>query len=137
MSRLFLILLTAVFGVALLFGLAQAIDPAIADLNIYAGSDYRLLLTLKDSTGKPLDLRGYSYKAQFRQAPAPTGILYATYSTAFTNISGGGLALKLSRAQTTTNSGKSGIWDLQQTDSGGMIDYILTGKVAVKPTATR
>jgi len=116
---------------------AQALEPGTYDLTMLAGEDFSLSLQLKDGNGQNMDLTGYNYKAQFRQSAAPTGVIYANLSTVFTSYTGGRFNVKLSRAQTATNSNKSGIWDLQQTDSGGKVSYILSGKAIVKPTATR
>jgi len=129
---IFIIMLLLAFSLP-----AAALDPAVYDVSMQAGEDYRLQLQLKDATGKGLNLTGYSFKAQFRQASAPAGTIYATYSTVFSNMTSGGLDVKLSRNQTAANSGKSGIWDLRQTDSGGQVTYILRGNAVVKPTATR
>jgi len=137
MKHLTLTLIVALCGVALQFGVSLALDPAVYDISMQAGEDYRLQLQLKDSLGHGLNLTGYSFKAQFLQSPAPVGTVYATYSTVFSNMTSGVLHIKLSRFQTAANSGKSGVWDLRQTDSAGQVSYILRGKAAVQPTATR
>jgi len=116
---------------------ASALDPAKYDITMQAGEDYSLQLQLKDGNGNGMNLTGYSFKAQFRQDAAPTGAVFATYSAIFTNMTGGGLNLRLSKAQTAANSGKVGQWDLRQTDPSAHVTYILRGKVTVQPTATR
>lgn len=137
MRHLILTFLGGLLGVALLLGVSWALDPGVFDISVQAGEDYRLQLTLKDGAGAPMNLTGYSFKAQSRQAPAPTGALYATYSTIVVSPATGRLDVRLSKTQTASNSGKSGVWDLQQTDSGGLVTYILRGKSVVMPTATR
>lgn len=132
-----LVLCTLALGLAVIIGTAWALDPGVFDISMQAGEDYRLQLTLKDGNGAAMNLTGYSYRAQFRQAPAPTGALYATYSTVMVSPTTGRLDVRLSKAQTNTNTGRSGVWDLQQTEPGGNVSYILTGKTVVKPTATR
>jgi hypothetical protein len=139
MIRLFIILiLLAAFPA---FDTAQspayAADPGSYDITMYAGEDYRLTLKLADSTGSDINLTGNSYAAQFRSAPAPTGSIFATYSTTVTSAGTGMISVRLSRAQTTALTGKSGLWDLKQTDSVGLVSYLLTGKCAVRPTVTR
>lgn len=123
--------------VAALVTTALAIEPAVYNLAMMAGEDFRLALQLKDGAGKNLNLTGYSYRAQFRAAAAPAGAVYATYSCIFSNVTGGRLRVSLSKAQTVANSGKQGSWDLQQTDSGGAVTYIIRGSAAVSPTVTR
>ena len=116
---------------------ALAFDPGTYDIAMLAGEDYRLTLKLTDSTGSAMNLTGCSYAAQFRSAPAPTGSVFATYSTSVTSAGTGTISVRLSRAQTSLSSGKSGLWDLKQTDSTGLVSYILTGKCSVRPTVTR
>jgi len=130
-----LLLLTALF--VSLLSTAYALDPAVYDAVMYANEDYRLNLTLKDSTGAAMNLTGYSYKAQFRQQPAPAGAVYATYSATVSNAATGAVTVKLSKSQTSALSGLTGFWDLQQTDSGGSISYLLSGRAVVKTTVTR
>lgn len=115
----------------------HALDPAIYDAVMYANEDYRLNMVLKDSAGAVMNLSGYSYKAQFRSAPAPAGIVYANYSAYVTSTTGGALTVRLSKAQTSALSGYAGFWDLQQTDSASAISYLLSGRAVVKTTVTR
>lgn len=144
------LLCLAVLFLGLLIQGALALEPVVFDLVMQAGEDFTLPVRLDFCADNPLpqppalckswkvtDLTGYTYKAQFLSAPAPAGTVYATYSCIFTNITGGELKVKLSKAQTTANSGRSGIWDLRQTDSGGAVSYIIRGKAVVSPTGTR
>jgi len=117
--------------------ISYALDPGIYDVVMQAGEDYRLSMTLQDSNGNNVDLTGYSYKAQFRKSPAPGGIVYATYSTVFTNMTSGGVEIRLSKAQTTSTSGLIGVWDLRETDPSGLVTYKAGGKVICRPTVTR
>lgn len=116
--------------------------PTVYDMVILAGADHILTVAIKDSAGVFQNISGSSYKAQFRAAPAPGGALFTTFSTVKRNASISGqtvrvVDVRLSKAQTTALSGKSGVWDLRQTDSAGLISYILTGKAAVRPTVTQ
>lgn len=109
--------------------------PGTFDLLMYAGADYLLNLQFRNSTGAVIPLVRSGFAAQFR--PAPGGALYANYSTIpFNNYSG--VRISLSRAQTSALSGKSGVWDLAQTNySTNRVYYRLTGKAVVRPTVTR
>jgi len=122
---------------ALIVTAAFAFDPGVYDVTMYAGEDFKLTLLLKDSGGATMNLTGNTYAAQFRSAPAPAGTVFATYSASAPTPANGQIEVKLSRTQTATNTGKAGMWDLRQTDSTGMVSYLLTGKAAVKPTVTR
>lgn len=129
---------------------AHALDPAVYDFSMQAGEDFVLQLGLnacadnpppatpdKCKVWAPQNLTGYSYKAQFRSAVAPSGQVFATYSSKIVNAAAGRLDVKLSRRQTTANDGKQGFWDLQQTDAAGSISYLMTGKTKVNSTVTR
>jgi len=116
--------------------------PAFAgeapDLTMKAGADFRAeMVWTSKATGAAINLTGNSYAAQFRSAPYPGGSLFATYSAVVTSPTLGKMELRLSRAQTATLSGKTGVWDLRQTDAAGLVTYQFGGKVIVLPTVTR
>lgn len=128
----------AVLFILLVFQLlAFAFDPGAYDIIMQAGEDFRLTMALKDSNGTAINLTGNTYSAQFRSAPAPAGVVFATYSASASAPASGQVTIKLSKAQTTNTSGKTGLWDLKQTDAAGSVSYLLAGKVIVKPTVTR
>lgn len=107
-----------------------------APLVMKAGADYRATFTWKTpGTGVPINLTGSTFAAQFRSAAYPAGTLFATYSAIVTNAAAGQMQLRLSRAQTRANSGRTGVWDLQQT-SGGLVTYRFGGTGVVQPTVT-
>ena len=101
-----------------------------------AGADYSLDLKITNIVGAAVNLTGYTYYAQFRAAPAPGGVVFATYSTPLVDAVTGKTRVSLSKRQTTKLSGRTGIWDLLQTDFSGKAKFILSGKVTVKSTAT-
>jgi hypothetical protein len=118
-------------------GIAFALDPAVYDFGMQAGEDFVLQLTLKDSSNTVINLTGNTYKSQFRSAPAPSGTVYATYSTVVVDAAAGRLDIRLSKAQTLANDTRQGVWDLQQTSSGGQITYLMKGNTRVHSTVTR
>lgn len=131
-------LLTALFLTITLASAVLAFEMLPSgNLTMYAGEDVRIVMTLKDSTGTPLNLTGYAYKSQYSSTFAPGGTVYATYSANVLSPTAGTISIRLSKAQTTTLSGTQGVWDVQQTDSGGAISYIVKGKALVVPTVTR
>lgn len=126
-------LLWLVLAVLLLTAVAvSAADPGLV---MKAGGDFRAILTWKDKSGTAINLNGYSYAAQFRSAPG--GTLFASYSCVITDAAGGVMQLRLSRAQTAKLAGKSGVWDLKQTDPGGLVTYQFGGTAIVNPTVTQ
>ena len=101
-----------------------------------AGADYNLKMVFTDSAGHPTNLTGTTFAAQFKSVPGPTGMLFATYSTAVTNPTGGEVHLTLSHGWTRALVNKTGYWDLQQTDAAGKIKYRVSGPASVLPTVT-
>lgn len=106
--------------------------PPAWDITMMAGEDYRLLFALAYN-GQPIDLTGNTYAGQFRSAPGAQ--VFANFSA--NAVSGGRISVRLSRAQTLALSGKSGVWDLVQRTSAGLVSYAMTGKCTVRPTSTR
>jgi hypothetical protein len=104
--------------------------------NIYmqAGGDYALYLKNVDSTGATVNITGYQFAAQYRNAPL--GTLFATYSTTITDGPAGRFQMTLSSAQTTALVGTTGVWDLLQVDTVGKRTYLLNGVVTVSPVVT-
>ena len=130
MKRTILILL-------LLASTVFAFSPGTYNLVMQAGEDFAMTLALADTNGAAVNITGNSYAAQFRSAPAPGGIVFASYSVAVTSPTHGQISMKLSSGQTTRLSGRTGVWDLRQTDTSNQKSYLLTGTCQVKPTATR
>jgi hypothetical protein len=124
-----------------LIGNAQAIEPLNLptpyDMVMLAGADYSLPVILKLSSTTTEDITGYAYAAQFRSGPAPSGIVFANFSTIITTPVNGMLRVSLSRRQTLPLSGKSGVWDLRQTTTAGVVTYVISGKASVRPTVTQ
>jgi len=150
MKHFLLTIFVGVLGLAAIIGTSMAADMGVYNIIMQAGEDFRLPLTMnscadnplpvdpsKCKTLVPIKLNGYSYKAQFRQAPAPAGAVYATYSAVFVNLSAGRVDVRLSKAQTSGTSGKSGVWDLRETNPSGLSSYPTGGTATCKPTATR
>lgn len=91
-TRLLLITLAMVIITICAAHKSPAVDPnnlpTPFDIVMMAGADYELLLNVTSPLGGAVDLVGNSYAAQFRSAPYPGGVLFATFSTAkFTNYS--------------------------------------------------
>lgn len=133
-----LILIT--LAIVLITGISRATDPLNLPVNydivMLAGADYSLIVQFKNSSGATINVANNNYASQFRSAPAPGGAVFASFST-FKTGDPAYLNMKLSKAQTTNLSGKSGVWDLKQTAINGIVTYPMSGKATVKPTVTR
>jgi hypothetical protein len=138
MKRLILIIFALLVLCSPLHAATSHIDmPTPFDITMLAGSDFSLSLKSTNELGTTIDLTGYQFRAQFRSAPAPAGVVFANYSISIMNAPSGLFQVTLSRFKTLSLSGKSGVWDLLQTDPSGKVVYLISGKAAVKPTATR
>lgn len=99
--------------------------PVVVDLLIYAGDDFRHTLVFTDPlTGLPVDVSGWLYVAQIRNAATDTGSPLAsmTFDLSMANV--GLVGMLLVPTQTTAlllpaenKSTKTLTWDLQMTDA--------------------
>lgn len=115
------------------------------DNAIYAGDDYAILLTLTDPAGGPLDVAGYTFRAQLRRNQVSS----TAYDFAVTvdNTAGPGdpttVLLALTDEQTAAMPGDAcpTVWDLEVTvDDGGPLEWTETwfdGAVDVERDVTR
>lgn len=116
---------------------------ATVDLVISQGSDCSFTfqyLTGTGTGGSPIDLTGWSARAQLRATAS--GPLWCT----LTSGSGGGITLDsagnvlvtLAHALTAAwGSLDHGVWDLQLTDTAGTVVRLVEGKVTVDHSVTR
>jgi hypothetical protein len=112
-------------------------QPTPFDIVMMSGADYQLSIKNTDANGAAINLTGYQYASQFRSAPSPAGVLFATYSTSIVSAAAGEFKIELSRTKTRALSGNSGVWDLLQIDATGKETYLLSGRAAVLPSVTR
>lgn len=107
--------------------------PTNVNLRIYAGDDFDLPIELQDANSVPIDLTGYTGRAQFRRNYDDTNPVEATVTI---NQGGTGLVVSLTSAQTELMSGDF-IYDLQLTNPAGKKRTYLTGDVTVSREVTR
>jgi hypothetical protein len=109
------------------------------DLLIEKGSTFRLEVTWKDSAGAPVDLDGYSAKAQVRKSYTSEPVL--TFDSADNSIElgdGGKITLLASATQTSALPISSMcVWDLELTSAGDEVTRLLEGEVSFSEEVTR
>jgi hypothetical protein len=116
--------------------LPSDVPPTAYDIIMQAGEDYhRIIQVVQNDALTPVNLTGNTYLAQFRSTASAAA--YATYSTIVTDAATGEVHLKLSNRQTTALSGKTGQWDLRETNAAGATTYLATGRCSVRPTMSR
>src|SRR5262252_1085181 len=103
---------------------------AKANLDLYQGDDYFATVTVSNG-GTPPDqvLAGYTAQAQIRLGPADTNdVLYEIAAA----VNSPYIDLTIPATITATMQGLY-VWDLQVTDSNGIITTLLAGAVTVTP----
>ena len=105
-----------------------------ANLKVDQGSDFSTAINLTDDDGDALNLSGYTGAAQIRK--------YYTSTTSYdfdVDITANTGQITLSLTANTTNNITAGryVYDLEITDSGGVVSRVLEGIVTITPGVTR
>lgn len=106
--------------------------PVNENLKIYQGDYVELYLVLKDSGGTPMNLTGYTPKAQIK--PTYGGAVSAEFECTVT-ANPGEIHIFLSSEDCAALEAGDYIWDFQLTSVGGTRTY-LAGDVVVIPEVT-
>jgi hypothetical protein len=108
--------------------------PGAANLEIYQGDDYSLIVTVLNADGTPADLTGYTAQAHIRRAVADSDpVIVADMVTV---VAGNLVTASTPHTVSETMTGKY-LWDIQLTSDTGVITTILAGKVTVTLEVTR
>ena len=107
---------------------------AVANFNIDQGTTFSSTVTVKDSTGNPLDLTGYTGTAMMKKHAASLRNT-ATFTVAFPNRAAG--QVKISLGATTTSALKPGryVYDLLLND-GSVKTRVVEGSAIVTAGVT-
>jgi len=105
-----------------------------ADLELYQGDDYFVTATVVGEDCEPLDLTGYTARAQIRRKSADAEPEVAAEMTAV--VEGSSVLLTLDHTETATLKDRY-VWDLELTAPDGVVVTILAGYVKVIPEVTR
>lgn len=111
------------------------VTPGKLDLNAQQYERFTKTFILKDSNGAVMNLTGYSYKAQIRKG-YDTAVAAADFGVTIAPLSGQ-VELSLTSAQTGALVGDIFYWDLQQTEPGGNVSYLLKGRFSGNKSATK
>lgn len=109
------------------------------DIVIEQGAGFRLAITWKDSEGKPVNLTGYTAKAQVRASHKASAALL-TFTTADASIVLGGAAGTIvleADHEATEALARGGVWDLKLTPPGKEPVRLLEGRAALKEASTK
>ena len=111
------------------------------DIVIQQGATFSLAATWRDSSSSPVDLTGYTARAQVRASYSASSALVSLTSTNGGIVLGGingTIALTISATSTAALSAPwVGVWDLELQSGGGEVTRLLEGAVTVTPEVTR
>jgi hypothetical protein len=105
-----------------------------ANLKVDQGSDFITSITLTDDDGDPLNLSGYTGAAQIRKYYTSTNAVNFDVDV----VANTGEVV-LSITSNTTNHIVAGryVYDVELTDSNGVVSRVLEGIVTITPGVTR
>lgn len=110
--------------------------PTEHDLEIYKGDDFEETLEFESSPGVPLDLTGWSGKAQCRTRRKRSATLIVEFTVTIPTPANGQVILTLTDTQTEAITRAKGYWDLMLTDDSDINETYAYGEVIFVPTVT-
>jgi hypothetical protein len=108
----------------------------VDDIVIHQGDDRPLTWTLTDAEGQPVNLDGYSARAQVRTKPHAGTVLHE-WSTQDGNAALAESSITLKVADSETWDWRGGVYDIHLTDPMGQTEVVVRGTVAIMPAVTR
>jgi hypothetical protein len=106
--------------------------PSLLNLELYAGDDFALTLTLTNPNGDPVDVSTATVEAQIRTKPGSTDIAASFACSGAANV----VTLWLYKNGTQDLAGDF-VWDCQVKWPGGPNSTIVAGVVAITADVTR
>ncbi len=107
-------------------------------LVIQQGTSWAISWPITDESGEPLDLSGFTVRAQVRASKEAGDVLHE-FSTEAGNAAAeqSSVTLSLSPAVSSAWSWRNGVYDVELTDPSGRVARIAEGSVVVSPEVTR
>lgn len=122
----------------------MSVTPASINFSLYQGATFSEPVTLKDSSGTPLDLTGYSARLQARREISDTTPVFSLDSTTGGIVLGGTagtITLSMPAAATAALpvdwDGEYWVHDLLLTDGSGNVQRTYQGVIIASPGVTR
>lgn len=106
-------------------------------LRINQGEDWETAFPVIDSDDEPVDVTGWSARAQIRHGPFEPVLYEWSAGNSNVTLSGSTVTLKVSSAVSSTWSFIEGSYDLELTDTLGRVYRIAEGPVKVRQEITR
>lgn len=102
------------------------------------GTDWGVRWVLTDPAGKPIDTSGWTVRSQIRRRHNSAEILHE-WSSALGNatIVDSSVTLSIPHAISSGWSWSKGVYDVEVTDSNGVVTRLTQGTITVSPEVTR
>ena len=107
----------------------------ISNLTIDQGTTFTASIDCTSSDNTPLNLNGYTVAAQLRKTYDST--TKTDFTAIIANAATGRLQISLTPAQTGALSAGRYVYDVEITDSSGIITRVVEGQVEITPGVTR
>lgn len=111
------------------------------NLDVEQGATFDVTLTWKDAGGSPVDLTGYTARAQVRSmVTSAVPLVDMTVGNGRLTLGGTAGTIRILLDDTTTAAFPapfSGVWDLEVESGSGVTTRLLAGAVTVTPEVTR
>mgnify|MGYP007029125622 FL=1 len=107
---------------------------AVANFTIDQGTTFSSTVTVKDSTGSPLDLTGYTATAKMALGYASTRTRTDLTIEFTADRTTGGVTMSLTATQTAALEAPARyVFDLDITDSSGTVTRVIEGLMTIRP----
>lgn len=113
-----------------------AMKPARWPITLYQG-DNRPLVFRMSAGGAPMDLTGYTIRAQIRRNAKPTSPVLAELQAVIDTVDTGRFELHYTDLAATADLTPEAAWDLEMIDTLGHTQTYLYGPVKTIPQVTR
>jgi hypothetical protein len=118
----------------------MTIQPGKYNLTIVQGATLEEAITWQDAQGNPIDLTGYTARAQARQNyEDATPFMNLTTENGGIILGGanGQIKLSLNASATAAITAETGMWDLELVTASGAVYRLLQGSVTISKEVTR
>jgi len=114
-------------------------SAGVLDITIERGSDWEIVLQLKDALGADFSLTGFAAYSQIRKKASSTAVLIQVTCTISADPTDGQITLSIPAATSSAVTEASGVYDVEivSNDVVPLTTRILKGKVTFDPEVTR
>lgn len=107
----------------------------VSNLYLDQGSDFSVIVTLKNQNGTPINLTGYTIASQFRKSYQSSSS--TNFTTSIYNAAEGKVRLQLTAAASSAIAAGRYLYDVEITAGNGEKKRALEGIIVITPEITR